>query len=341
MASPLARLPAAAVALLRCPVCHGPIRQVEQSFVCSNESCRSTFPVVEGIPILINVGDSIFSIDDFVQRKTTTLASGRPTFIKRALKALLGESGFESFKRFVRRCTPTIDKNLASGRNYARLAQLLSSRSEGPRVLVLGGGILGDGIDVLMRNPNIEFVESDVSFGPRTSLIMDAHDIPFEDGTFDAVVAQAVLEHVADPYRCVAEIRRVLKNDGLIYSETPFMQQVHAGRYDFTRFTHLGHRRLFRQFEEIESGIVCGPGMSLAWAYQYFLTSLFTSRTLRGLARNFARLTSFFVKYADVLIKNKPGSYDSASGFYLLGRKSDQILSDRDLIRLYRGLDSQ
>ena len=93
-------------------------------------------------------------------------------------------------------------------------------------------------MDPVVNNPAIELVETDVSFGPRTALICDAHNIPFAEGSFDGVVAQAVLEHVLDPYSCVAEIYRVLKPAGLVYVETPFMQQVHMGRYDFTRFTH-------------------------------------------------------------------------------------------------------
>ena len=127
---------------------------------------------------------------------------------------------------------------------------------------------------VLGEYPSIRVVESDVELGPRPAVLFDAHDIPFEDGSFDGVIAQAVLEHVADPYRCVAEIHRVLKPGGVVYAETPFMQQVHEGAYDFTRFTHLGHRRLFRDFSEVASGVACGPGMALAWSWQYFLMSL-------------------------------------------------------------------
>ena len=93
-------------------------------------------------------------------------------------------------------------------------------------------------------------------------VICDAHDLPFKEKSFDAIICQAVLEHVADPYRCVEEMFRVLKPKKFIYVETPFMQQVHMAPYDFTRFTYLGHRRLFRRFKEIDSGIACGPGMS-------------------------------------------------------------------------------
>lgn len=192
-------------------------------------------------------------------------------------------------------------------------------------------------METLVNHPAIELVETDVSFGPRTLLICDAHDIPFEDKSFDGVIVQAVLEHVVDPYRCCEKIYRVLKEQGIVYAETPFIQQVHGGPYDFTRFTHLGHRRLFRKFEEIDSGAVCGPGMALAWTYQYFLLSFTTSRTFRRLLKVFARLTSFYLKYFDYYLNNKQGTLDAASGYYFIGRKVDQVLSDRDLIKLYKG----
>ncbi len=122
-----------------------------------------------------------------------------------------------------------------------------------------------------------------------------------------------------------------------MYAETPFMQQVHMGRYDFTRFTHSGHRRVFRRFDEIASGPVCGPGMALAWSYQYFLLSFTASRPLRGVMRAFARLTSFYLKYVDYYLVNKSAAIDAASGFYFIGRKGGRILSDRELIRYYKG----
>lgn len=65
------------------------------------------------------------------------------------------------------------------------------------------------------------------------------------------------------------------------------------GRYDFTRFTYLGYRRLFKRFDEIESGITGGPGTALAWSYRYFLLSFVTSRTLSKLVGGIARFTSF------------------------------------------------
>ena len=74
----------------------------------------------------------------------------------------------------------------------------------------------------------------------------------------DAVICQAVLEHVLEPASAVSEIHRVLRRDGLVYAETPFMQQVHERAYDFSRFTQSGHRWLFRRFSEISAGPIGG-----------------------------------------------------------------------------------
>ena len=227
---------------------------------------------------------------------------------------------------------------MVAGDNLARLSKLLLSENAAPRVLVLGGTVIGQGMENVLSHSEIEVIESDVSFGPRTALICDAHDIPFDDATFDGVIVEAVLEHVVDPYRCADEVYRVLKAGGMVYAETPFMQQVHAGRYDFTRFTHLGHRRLFRKFEEIDSGAACGPGMALAWSYCYFLQSFVRSPPAYYAMYVFACFTAFWLRFLDRFLIGKPGALDAASSYYFWGRKTDHVLSDTELIAGYRGL---
>jgi SAM-dependent methyltransferase len=304
----------------RCPVCGTNLDQKDTELICANAQCEKHFPVIENIPILINDSSSVFSISDFTAQRQTTLKQQKNQ-IKKILSQIL----------------PKIDANLKAESNYASLAKHLLSKEANPKVLVIGCGNLGQGLTSLLAYSSIELVESDVSFGNRTEVICDAHNLPFVENSFDGVIIQAVLEHVVDPYRCVDEIYRVLKEGGLVYSETPFMQPVHMGKYDFTRFTHLGHRRLFRRFEEIDSGAVGGPGMALAWSYQYFLLSFAKTELIKEFIKIFARTTSFYLKYFDYLLINNSGIFDAGSGYYFLGEKSQKILSDKELLELYRG----
>ena len=49
---------------------------------------------------------------------------------------------------------------------------------------------------------------------------IDAQSIPFEDETFDAVIANHMLYHVPDKPKAIAEIKRVLKTDGRFFATT-------------------------------------------------------------------------------------------------------------------------
>jgi ubiquinone/menaquinone biosynthesis C-methylase UbiE len=52
-------------------------------------------------------------------------------------------------------------------------------------------------------------------------LVASAHKLPFPDSFFDAVVMRQMLEHLKDPARALAEVKRVLKSGALFYSATP------------------------------------------------------------------------------------------------------------------------
>ncbi len=185
-------------------------------------------------------------------------------------------------------------------------------------------------------DPNFEIIETDVYIGPRTGVVCDGHDLPFADGSFDAVICQAVLEHVLDPWRVASEITRVLCSDGYVYSEVPFIQQVHLGAFDFTRFTLLGHRRLWRHFDEIRSGAHGGPGMALTWSIMYFLRGLLPARLLL-IADRVTSLTFFWLKYLDGILVTRPSGIDAASGTFFLGKRRSAPIDDRTIVRGYRG----
>ncbi len=315
------RLSVSAIKMLRCPLCMARLQRGDKEMLCVDTSCSRHFPVVDGVPVLINEAESVFSVDDYISRRATTVGLRKPS----RLSTLLGK------------CVPGINRKIKSRHNFEKFVSLLHDQESAPKVLVIGGRVAGQGMESLLVNPSIELVESDVAFGPRTAVICDAHRLPFESGSFDGVVAQGVLEHVVDPYKCVKEIHRVLRGRGLVYAETPFMVPGHCERYDFTRFTHLGHRRLFRWFDEIDSGAVCGPGMALAWSYRHFVMSFTTSGMIRKILYVFTAFTSSFLKYFDSFLIDKAGTIDAAAVHYFLGRKSDTALPDRELLKKYRG----
>jgi hypothetical protein len=152
-------------------------------------------------------------------------------------------------------------------------------------------------------------------------------------------VVQAVLESVVEPGRVAQEIHRVLAEGGLVYSEAPFIQQVHEGAYDFNRFTHLGHRRLWRHFDELRSGAQCGPGMALLWSVEYFLQTFAGNRRLaRGMIARLVTLGGFWLKYLDDFLARRPAGIDAASGTFFLGRRRESAIPDREIVHGFRGI---
>ena len=304
---------------LCCPVCRSKLDADRETLRCIGSECRRSFPIVGGIPVLINETSSVFSIQDFIQQRDTFFPSKSKT-VKR-----------------IERLLPRLFWKLNARDNLSRFIERILRENRTPRILVIGGGILGDGMDAVLSNSAVQLIVTDVAFGPRTGFIVDAHDIPFKDHTFDGVIAQSVLEHVADPYRCVAEIHRVLKKTGRVYAEIPFVFQVHGGRYDFTRFTYLGLRRLFRRFEEEDVGVLTGPGSALAMSGRYFMLSFVTSRIARFIMSGLACLLFFWLKYFDLILISRPAALDASMELFFTGRKSVDVLSDSEILGRYKG----
>ena len=264
------------------------------------------------------------------------IAHGRPVLIHEARSVFAHAAYAEKpapRSRLDRLAWPSV--NLSAVRVFERLAARLATPG-GASVLVVGSGLAGRGMHVLGNVPALHLLTIDPSPGSDAAIHADAHDLPFADGSFDAVVVQAVLEHVADPVRCVAEIHRVLAPEGLVYSELPFMQQVHLQGYDFTRFSLLGHRRLFRSFRELESGAVAGPGTALAWAWRYFLAALVPKRASKH-AQWIGRLTGLPLERLDHLVGQRAAGLDGASCTYFFGSRAMATASDRELVAGYRG----
>lgn len=220
--------------------------------------------------------------------------------------------------------------NKLAAENASAVHRMLKVQSEHPWMLIIGGGSIGGGLETFMQDGSTTLVTTDVYASPNTDLLADAHCLPFKDTSFDCVWITAVLEHVLEPHVVVEQIHRVLKPGGLIYAETPFMVQVHEGPHDFTRFTLSGHRWLFRQFEQIDGGVLGGAGSSLLWAVRYFWRALGTGNKLATVLT----IPFFWVRYFDYLMHGRPNA-DAAFSFYFFGRKSERVMTPKEIIAYY------
>lgn len=98
--------------------------------------------------------------------------------------------------------------------------------------------------------------------------IAPLHNMPIDDGIFDAVLCTQVLEHVELPRESIREIYRVLKVGGRLYLTAPMAHAEHQVPYDFFRYTSFGLRSLCAEagFKDIE--ITPFGGMFQRWAYE-------------------------------------------------------------------------
>jgi len=274
------------------------------------------FERVDGLPVYVDWEHSVLDRERLLASRGASAVS-RGAGLKGRVRAV------------IRRLTAPSRVSEAKAR---QLVELLGRERPSPTVLVVGGGEIGLGVEALYERRDVRMIAFDIYASPHVQFLADAHRIPLRDASVDAVIVQAVLEHVLDPWLVVAEVHRVLRPGGLVYAETPFMQQVHEGPFDFARFSESGHRWLFRGFSRIDSGAVTGPGVGLIWSIDALVRGLFRS----GKAGNIAKLAVFWLKYLDRAIP-EPYRIDGACGVYFLGRREERELLPREMPAQYLG----
>lgn len=82
----------------------------------------------------------------------------------------------------------------------------------------------------------------------------DGKTFPFNEGEFDSVVTNQVLEHVFNPDEFLNEINRVLKPAGKLLLTVPFVWDEHEQPFDYARYSSFGLKSLLNNhgFEIID-----------------------------------------------------------------------------------------
>lgn len=308
--------------ILRCPACKvGLLDFQSKPNIINCMSCNRKFGWKSELPNLIYDPFDLYDSDEW--------------------EAAAGAN--REVKRGIMRWLPKNSVNLSRSKVLKRaLTDFLTAREESARsLLVLGGGGQKQDVSRILGSVDkLNLVVIDIDPRADVTVFADGHSLPFMSNCFDAVMTTAVLEHVLSPSLVALEITRVCKQGGLVYSELPFLQAVHEGAFDFTRYTLGGHRLLFEQLSEVESGVVAGPATTLSWALERFLLLFMPTKTLMNVMKLIYRTCFFWLPQLDRALQFLPGAIDSASCTYILGENTNAQASSnflkRRIIETYR-----
>lgn len=89
----------------------------------------------------------------------------------------------------------------------------------------------------------------------KADIVADLNkNLPIDDQVADVIICLSVMEHLCEPLNMLCEAYRILKDDGVMILQVPFMWWVHEAPYDYFRFTKYGLIYLFQKagFTDIE-----------------------------------------------------------------------------------------
>lgn len=78
---------------------------------------------------------------------------------------------------------------------------------------------------------NLDYITADIE-SPLAKVKMDIHDIPFDENKFDVAFCNHVMEHVADDYKAMSELYRVLKPGGWAIIQIPLFHPLPEKTYE-------------------------------------------------------------------------------------------------------------
>lgn len=209
---------------LSCPYCKNTIKNnikkySDNSIICKD--CNKQLIVKNNIPIFIE------NYEDFNGNP-----SASPSIIRERLKPRIYDFTFIMTK------------------SYRKVFDVFLSHCKKEHSIILD---MGCGFKPFSRlfAKNNNYIGTDMSLNSYADAIADNHNLPFSDNTFDSIIASETLEHASDEYQLIREIRRVAKNDGVVFLSLPFVFPEHGAPFDFQRLTKYKLQLLFKDDEII------------------------------------------------------------------------------------------
>lgn len=176
------------------------------------------------------------------------------------------------------------------------------------RILNVGSGSLRYGTNCV----NLDIQEKD-----NVDVICDIHELPDSLGEFDAIICNAVLQYCNSPAKVANELYRVLKSQGYLYVDAPWIQPFCKDTPDRFRFSQEALRLIFSDFDIVEIGSSIPPGSALAMLGVYIARTLTTNKYINfglGKIATFLLFPLRWIRTAD--------ESSTAGAFYMIARKS-------------------
>jgi ubiquinone/menaquinone biosynthesis C-methylase UbiE/uncharacterized protein YbaR (Trm112 family) len=213
--------------LLACPACGSSLSKTAREYGC--RACHRRYPIRYGIPDFRLAPDPYISIEDEIRKIDRFTAPGR-SFAEtvKAYYVLTPESPPELHLRYI----AAMDASVRRGEGILAKLRARFPHAGRRRVLDLGCGTGGMSIAACSHYPEVVGVDVALRWlvmgrirmqekGVSVPLICaNAESLPFRNGVFDAVVADAVIEHVRNSARMRDETLRVLDDGGAFFFTT-------------------------------------------------------------------------------------------------------------------------
>ena len=215
-------------AILCCPVCHGVVSRTAAAYNCA--ACARAFPVRYGIPDFRLAPDPYISIAGEIGKIDSLLSEPGLGFrqLLSAYYVLSPENPPALHQHYI----AAMEGAVARGAALLRKLSARNSDAKTRTFLDLGAGTAGltaaasadftnvVGVDVALRWL-LMGRQRLTELGIDSPLICaNAETLPFRSDSFDAVVADAVLEHVRDSGKMSAQVQRVLNPGGSFFFTT-------------------------------------------------------------------------------------------------------------------------
>ena len=152
--------------------------------------------------------------------------------------------------------------------NFLPIEQELEPVSHHLRGRVLNAGCGDRDITGILKGWQAESVDNcDIQTSIPGAFLCDLSSIPKPDSSYDTILCNAVLEHVPDPEKVMAEFQRLLVPGGTLVVSVPFLQPFHPTPYDFRRYTRTGLEQLglLAGFRTVEVRPVHSLAQTMGW----------------------------------------------------------------------------